>query len=310
MALEAVRRAARQSAKRVVERALVVGGAAYVGRAVRRGGAAVLAYHNVVPDDAIPAGDRSLHLRRSDFIQQLHHLRESFDVVALGELVHEPGRQSGKPRIAITFDDAYHGALTLGVEELRRLGLPATVFVAPALLSDSAFWWDVVADPALGEVEPALRDRVLRELGGRGKEILHGDGGPASAPLTRCHRPGTTADVVAALDRHPGLTLGAHSWSHPNLAAVSDAELERELQLPLEWLARTTDRWLPVIAYPYGLTSPRVAEAAADRGYVAGWRATGGWMRTTSRWMLECPRVTIPAGVSSDGFRLLVAGLR
>ncbi|HJR66435.1 MAG TPA: polysaccharide deacetylase family protein [Gemmatimonadaceae bacterium] len=305
-----MRRTARQSAKRIVERALVAGGVAYVGRAVRRHGAAVLAYHNVVPDDVIPAGDRSLHLTRSDFVRQLQHLRASFDVVPLGELLHEPTRPFGRPRVAITFDDAYHGALTLGVDELRRLGLPATVFVAPALLGERAFWWDVVADPALGEVHPSLRERVLTELGGRGMDVPGATADLDSATLTPCHRPGTVSDVVEALERHPALTLGAHSWSHPNLAAVTDAELAKELDLPLEWLARTTDRWLPIIAYPYGLTSPRVAKAATDRGYLAGWRAAGGWMRPASRDMLDCPRVTIPAGVSSDGFALLVAGLR
>jgi peptidoglycan/xylan/chitin deacetylase (PgdA/CDA1 family) len=124
------------------------------------------------------------------------------------------------------------------------------------------------------------------------------------------HRPATVAEVTQALASHTGITLGAHSWSHPNLAAIPDAELANELELPLQWLARTTDRWLPIIAYPYGLTTPRVARAAADRAYVAGWRAEGGWMRSLPRNRLACPRVTIPAGVSSDGFALIVAGVR
>ena len=292
-----MRPTARQSAKRVVERALVAGGAAYVGRAVRRHGAAVLAYHNIVPDGGPRVGDASLHLERSD-------------VVSLGELMHDPPRRRGRPRVAITFDDAYRGAVTLGVDELRRLDLPATVFVAPALLGEPAFWWDVVADPRLGEVEPTLRARVLAQLCGRTSEILAERGSFDNAALTAFHRPATVGEVVEALNRHCGLTLGAHSWSHPNLAAIDDAELERELALPLEWLKSTTDRWLPIIAYPYGLTTPRVAGAAVELGYVAGWRAMGGWVRPGPPRGFDRPRVTIPAGVSSDGFALLVAGLR
>ena len=305
-----MKRTARQSAKRLVERALVAGGVASVGLAVRRRSAAVLAYHNIVPDDAPRIGDASLHLSQSAFAAQLDALQALFDIVPLGELLHEPSWQRRRPRVAITFDDAYHGAVTLGVEELRRLGLPATVFVAPALLGARAFWWDLLADADRGEVDPALRDRVLTEQRGRASAILAERGDRDDARLTPFHRPASISQVVEALHRHPGLTLGAHSWSHPNLAALPDAELANELELPLQWMARTTDRWLPVIAYPYGLTSPRVEQAAAQRGYVAGWRATGGWMRSMPRQRLDCPRVTVPAGVSSDGFALLVAGVR
>ena len=305
-----MKRTARQSAKRLVERALVAGGAASVGRAVHRRSAAVLAYHNIVPDDAPRVGDRSLHLSQSDFAAQLDALQARFDVVPLGELLEEHARPPRRPRVAITFDDAYHGAVTLGVDELSRLGLPATVFVAPALLGARAFWWDLLADATRGEVEPALRDRVLTELRGRGSAILAERGDGDDARLTEFHRPASVSEVVNALQRHPGLTLGAHSWSHPNLAALPDAELANELDLPLQWIARMTDRWLPIIAYPYGLTSPRVEQAAAERGYIAGWRATGGWMRSMRRQRLDCPRVTVPAGVSSDGFALLVAGVR
>jgi peptidoglycan/xylan/chitin deacetylase (PgdA/CDA1 family) len=310
MARAALSPTARQSAKWVVERALVAGGAAYVGRAVRRHGAAVLAYHNIVPDRGPRVGDASLHLERSDFVRQLLDLRQSFDVVPLGELMHEPPRRRGRPRVAITFDDAYRGALTLGVDELRRLGLPATVFVAPGLLGEPAFWWDVLADPRLGEVEPMVRARVLTERGGRTSEILAERDSADNPALTALHRPSTAAEVVEALHQHSGLTLGAHSWNHPNLAAIDEAELHRELARPLEWLKRTTDRWLPVLAYPYGLTAPRVARVAAELGYVAGWRAMGGWVRPGTTRAFDRPRVTIPAGVSRDGFALLVAGLR
>ena len=305
-----MRATARQSAKWLVERALVAGGAASVARAVRRHSAVVLAYHNVVPDGAPRVGDASLHLPQSEFAAQLEALRARFDIVPLRDLLDEPSRQRRRPRVAITFDDAYEGAVTLGVEELRRLGLPATIFVAPALLGERAFWWDVLADPERGEVEPALRSRVLTESRGRAHAILAERGSRDDARLTAFHRPASVARLVEALERYAGVTLGAHSWSHPNLAALPDAELANELELPLQWMAGITDRWLPVIAYPYGLTTPRVEQAAAERGYIAGWRAAGGWMRSIPRQRLDCPRVTIPAGVSSDGFALMVAGVR
>src|SRR2546423_5455975 len=118
------RRDVRVRVKAIAERVLLASG----GRAARwrmRDRTLILAYHNVVPDEQPIFGDRSLHLRRSDFAAQLDALRETHDVVPLPAVLlpsHGP-----RPRAAITFDDAYAGAVTLGVAEVVARGLPATV---------------------------------------------------------------------------------------------------------------------------------------------------------------------------------------
>src|SRR5207253_4854215 len=59
--------AMRSALKAVVEGLLAHGGAATLARAARRGGALVLAYHNILPDGVPATGDRSLHLARARF---------------------------------------------------------------------------------------------------------------------------------------------------------------------------------------------------------------------------------------------------
>jgi hypothetical protein len=96
-----------------------------------RGGSLILAYHGIVPltaGDTVGAGERALYVRQSDFAAQLDMLSSVADVVPLASI---DAATSARPRVAITFDDAYQGAVTAGVDELVARALPATIFVAP-----------------------------------------------------------------------------------------------------------------------------------------------------------------------------------
>jgi peptidoglycan/xylan/chitin deacetylase (PgdA/CDA1 family) len=294
--------------KHLTEAMLLHGGPAWIARRGRPG-TLVLAYHNVVPDDSPPAGDRSLHLPRSAFAQQLDLLLESVDVVPLAELVGPPATEAARPRVAITFDDAYHGAVTIGTEELARRGLPATIFVTPGMLGRQ-FWWDACASPE-GGLDPSLRDDALASMAGR-DALVRAGAAERNVPirqLPEAWRAVTEAELRAASERSPRLTLGSHTWSHPNLAALAGDELRDELLRPLEWLRARFERAGPWIAYPYGLASDAVARAAEAAGYDAGFLVTGGWMAELPENRLLLPRYNVPAGITLRGFALRVAGV-
>jgi peptidoglycan/xylan/chitin deacetylase (PgdA/CDA1 family) len=304
---------ARSHAKAIVERALVAGGAAAWAAHHRRRGIAILAYHNIVPDGLTAVGDVSLHLREGDFRRQLDEIGRRFDVVPLTDVLAGPPR-SHRPRVAITFDDAYLGAVTIGVEELARRGFPATMFVPPALLGRRPLWWDSFMPHATAsEVGPApgVRDHALTVCGGRDarvRDCAAREGWPGRS-LPDVALTSTEDELAAALRRHSGLVLGSHSWSHPNLTRSTETELLEEMRPPLEWLRQRFDRVIPWLAYPYGLSSPRTAEAARDAGYEAAVLVAGGWARPPIRDLFAVPRVNIPAGLSTSGFALRVSGV-
>jgi peptidoglycan/xylan/chitin deacetylase (PgdA/CDA1 family) len=122
----------------------------------------------------------------------------------------------------------------------------------------------------------------------------------------RC-APATEDELRAALV-HPGITVGSHTWSHPNLTGLHTPELERELTRPLHWLCRHFDRFIPWLSYPYGLSSPTVQEAVAGAGYQAALRISGGWVPRGPCHPLQLPRLNVPTGLSSGGFRVRIAG--
>src|SRR5690606_8872381 len=80
----------------------------------------ILAYHNIVPDGIARCGEGSLHLSRTAFTEQLDHLVSTHEIVALDALWERRDPGGGRPLAVITFDDAYRGAVTLGVAELAR----------------------------------------------------------------------------------------------------------------------------------------------------------------------------------------------
>lgn len=298
----------RSAVKHIAERALIVSGFAAANRRRMRGRSLVLAYHNVLPPGAAPIGDLPNHLPLATFAAQLAALRETHDVVPLADLLTASAGTSRRPRAAITFDDAYRGAVVHGVPELVRQGLPATIFVAPAFLGGRSFWWDALATRADG-LEPALRDRALHEL--------RGDDGAVRAWASAAGRPvaalpsewcaASEAELLRAAQG--GITLGSHSWSHPNLTRLGPDELSQELTRPLEWLRERVPIPSPLLAYPYGLHDRTVRLAAERAGYQGALAIDGGWLPPVPRDRYALPRVNVPPGLSLPGFVLRGAGL-
>ena len=296
----------RRRLKHLLERGLVWSGAPRVALAGHRSRTLILAYHAIVPDGASPAGDASLHLPQAQFAAQLDALARSHDVVTLADALAPPPPRSTRPRVAITFDDAYQGAVSAGVAELVRRRMPATIFVPPGLLGGRQFWWDVLGEG--GPLEPALRARALTEWRGQGDVILTAlgrSGESSSGPAYARSATEPELDRVAAL---PEIMLGSHTWSHPNLAALDAAACDAELRRSLAWLRERYQRVLPVLTYPYGLQSEPVQHAAAAAGYEAALCIDGGWVGEPRR-PFAMPRMDVPAGVSPAGFRLRVSGV-
>ena len=107
--------------KSFAEFAVVNAGAARVVRRRLRGRALVLAYHNVVPAGERPAGEASLHLPQAEFSRHLDLIARTNDVVPLESILDDVG-DSARPRVVITFDDAYIGAMSAGLHELATTG--------------------------------------------------------------------------------------------------------------------------------------------------------------------------------------------
>ena len=267
----------------------------------------ILAYHGIMPDGAGPGGERSLFVSRRDFAEQLDFLADAFDVVPLHQI---DAGQASRPRVAITMDDAYRGAVIDGVRELGLRGMPATIFVAPGRLNDHVFWWDSLAHGQLA-LDARVRHYALHTLSGSDERVrawAFRERLPAADLLPDYARTATRAELHEAV-RAPGITVGSHTWSHANLASLTVSELQREMEQSMGWVrAEFGDKAVPWLAYPYGLDSEAVQRAAAAAHYAGAVRIGGGWHKATEVGPFARPRFNIPAGLTISGFRARLTG--
>lgn len=293
--------------KQRAERALASSGAGWAMRHRVRGKRLILAYHGIVPDGVSPAGERALFISEHDFATQLDTLVELVDVAPLDQIDEEG---DGRPRAAITFDDAYCGAVTVGLKELAKRGLPATIFVSPARLNRHVFWWDALAD-SQGSLDNVIRRFALNEFRGSDERVRRWAAAaalPASDRLPAYAQAATEAELRAGLALD-GMTIGSHTWSHANLATLSAPEVSAELERSRDWLrtefGKKTIDWL---AYPYGLDSKVAHRAAEGAGYRGALRIAGGWHRPSDVSPFARPRLNVSAGLSIAGFRARLLG--
>jgi peptidoglycan/xylan/chitin deacetylase (PgdA/CDA1 family) len=174
--------------------------------------------------------------------------------------------------LAVTFDDAYHSVLELGLPILSRLGLPGSVYVPTDFAgTERPMSWPGIDQWVGGQFEPELAPMSWEDLGRLA---------------------------------HEGWEIGSHTCSHPRLTALDGAALDSELRASREVCEERLGRPCVSLAYPYGDHDARVVEAAGAAGYrVAGTLAT----RFGSREPLSWPRVGVYFGDDRRRFRTKVS---
>jgi peptidoglycan/xylan/chitin deacetylase (PgdA/CDA1 family) len=267
----------------------------------------VLCYHNVLGAGESPRGDAAVHLPLGEFEAQLDWVMARFEVLPLDALLaaHSAGPRRGRPRAAITFDDAYRGVLTHALPALRRRGLPSTIYItSDASASPQLFWWDLVAEARREEDRTALRNRwkghgaaIFAALGLSGQE----------APLPDVYYPADWPALRAAAG--PDLSIGAHTRSHPMLSRLSADELDIELREPRAAIATHLGIAPRTIAYPYGDTSQAVEAAARAAGYDAGFTISGALLRAVDT-VFHAPRLNVPTSMPMAAFAAAASGVR
>lgn len=255
----------------------------------------ILTYHSVRgPHDARVYFTQAV--RPAHFEQQMRYLATHTRVIPLGAYVDGVRRGTALPEdcTVLTFDDGYRDNLTQVRPILMQYGLPATFFLATDYIGTGRMLWQdrlsrlicggraariVLELPGIGRrgfgtdneqerlrtaqrltaildlVGPDNRQRVLDDLaaqtGAAGDEQEPGD-------LM------LSWDEVRIMARTPGITLGAHTLSHPHLARLSSHEALREMIGSLQQVTNETGQPVRFFAYPHGDVPPDQGTALAQ----------------------------------------------
>jgi peptidoglycan/xylan/chitin deacetylase (PgdA/CDA1 family) len=245
-----------------------------VPRAAAGGRLLVLGYHNVDSTwrwPATPAGGPR------NFARQMSLLARVANVVPLDAALADlaEGRPLPPRAVAITFDDGYRDNLTHAVPVLRRLGLPATVFLVPGFLSHKVHaWWERLGWALRTTRVPAVEvDRTLLPLSDDAARVRALAVIEASLKrddlVTRHERLDRLVEALELEgDLHPGdlfidwdearelvgtgIAIGSHTMGHAILARETPAEQQADLRESRELLERELGVAVRTLAYPNG----------------------------------------------------------
>ena len=117
---------------------------AFVGLVMEARDCPILMYHRVLPHGAVTGTlDDNVVVTPEAFEANVRFLLKRFAVVSLADVM--AGRQQKKPSFVITFDDGWLDTYEVAFPILKRLGVPATVFLPTAYIGTSLmFWYDRV----------------------------------------------------------------------------------------------------------------------------------------------------------------------
>jgi peptidoglycan/xylan/chitin deacetylase (PgdA/CDA1 family) len=263
----------------------------------------VLMYHRVGAPLVDPW---ELAVSPQNFARQIEVLTKARDIVPLQWLAQRlrEGRPP-RNAVAITFDDGYADVLQNGVPTLRRMNCPATVFVTTHAITDpSVFWWDILSRIILEM--PALPNALEIEIAGRNydwrvredamqadsnnainRTKLHFDLHALLKPLRSHEREKALERLArwAGTDASPrerdramthselrqladtdGVSIGAHTCTHPSLPLLKRDDLKREISGSRQKCEEITGRRVVGFAYPFGDFDGSTANAVRSAG--------------------------------------------
>jgi len=283
--------------RQIVYWLLVLSGLPWLAARLNRRKVLVLVYHGVHAgrDEPVLNFD-GMHVRARRFVRQMRYVSRRYRVVTLDRLL-EPGKAStpDRPCAVITIDDGYRNIHEVAFPILKRLRLPATLFVPTGFILDGrGFWWDrlrVIVGAAQRPTLPfhiagtermlairtveeqrvalaALSDELRRLPRPRREDTLRSlattldvppaEGGTFAEPLT-------PAEIRAMAE--DGVTIGSHGVSHDSYLLLSRDALAHDLTESKRRLEEWTGMRVDWLAYPHGEFSDDVMQAARRAGY-------------------------------------------
>lgn len=332
------------SVKQIVKKLLL----SPVGAPIRnryRGLGSILLYHRVTDDSYSPGGffpQSGIAVERTAFRQQMEFLSSNYTCVSLNRIVNILRRNepipSGRPLVAITFDDGYRDNLEIALPILEEFSIPVTIFVTTGFIEGTHEpWWlqtgalVAAADTVTYELNMVEHtascktvadkyttflqlDSILKSLSYEKQELFlerlfasHGERPTFYDQFLRW-------DELRELHKHPLITLGAHTISHASLAACSQEELEFEINESKQIVEEALSTPINFFAYPYGKKSEcstREFSAAEQAGLDASFTTRSGHVQNAHATALHAiPRLAVDYYMSlQDIDELILSGL-
>lgn len=298
---------------------------------------AALTWHRVVPAGE-PVTPGIGGVTPEAFAAQAEMLAAEYRVVSLGDvLARRRGGAALPPRaVLLTFDDAYADFADYAWPVLRRLGLPAALFVPTGHVGRSgSFWWDRLYGSIRGAAatdgwtspvgplplrSPAERDAAYRALRTHLKSLGHAEAmalvDAVVAELATGELGTGEPAMPAVLDwgtlrrlAGEGVELAPHGRSHALLTRLGPTDLDAEVAGSWADLRAEVEGAVAALAYPSGAVSSDVEAAAARAGIEVAFTTRRGLNDLRAPGWLRLRRINVGGRTERSAVRLQVHSL-
>ena len=290
----------------------------------------VLTYHRVAPvRDSDRFDPRLISTDPATFRRQMQHLANHYRVVRMEEVLNALERKVQLPKnaVLVTFDDAYFDLAEYAFPVLNQWQLPSTIFVPTSYPNqpERVFWWDRLYRALMHTTHPVLHLSRLGELPLRiseerrkslqivNKYLLTLAATESAATLDEicdqleskplAYKSVLDWDELRALAK-AGVTLAAHTRTHPLLTRVSPEQARAEIVGSRQDLQREIGSALPVFCYPNGHHNDTVVNILKQAGFVAALTTLSGQNDLNTMDPLRLQRQAIYKKTSLPVFRL------
>ena len=290
----------------------------------------VLTYHRIANlRDSLTLNPRMISATPANFMRQMHHLVKHYQIVSMADIIEAAtnGRRLPPQAVLITFDDAYTDFGEFAWPILKRFRLPVTLFVPTGYPDrpDRSFWWDrlycAFAYTAKTELKTSpIGNLPLTDVEKRRQSLKRLQNFVKTIPHAEAMR--LVDEICAKLDYHPvaqksvlswkelrrlaneGVTLGAHTRTHPIMTQLSPEEISAEISQSQIDLQREIGEALPIFCYPSGCHDQTVVDILRAKGFKVAFTTEDGQNDLRSVDFLRLRRTNLTRRTSMPIFRL------
>jgi peptidoglycan/xylan/chitin deacetylase (PgdA/CDA1 family) len=229
-------------------------------------------------------------LTETTFATMSHFIRCRCEAIPLDALLKAPEKNaSSKPLFLLTFDDGWEDNYSTAYPWLKKLGIPAVIFISVgAVEKQEPFWIERIvgawkdlsrsayikshlpgligskdrpldlneAVEALKHMSSASRHQILEALS------LFNETGKREEDADKM----LTWEQILEMSRD-SIEFGSHTMTHPLLTYENEAAVKDELTLSKQILERKLNRTIRAFAYPNGDLNQAVKDQVREAGY-------------------------------------------
>lgn len=310
----------------------------------------ILVYHGLTDQethDGIENYDAK-HLNIKRFATQMHYLRRHYHVISLDRWLEHRATGSALPSnvALITFDDGYHSNYRLAYPILKKLSLPATIFLTTEFIEERKYLWVDQVEYAFNHSQVTHLDL---DIGSESLRFSLDPGRTESVMLSAARLKSklkslpqhSQATVVENLERKLGhslseaknipsiyeplawseiremlesglISVGSHTHRHLILSRLRTQEARQELLTSKELIESTTGNACRLFCYPNGEEgdfNTQTKRLLQETGYLCGLTAVEGFNDETSD-SFELKRLGVSNHAEDIEFIMTLVGVK